>query len=509
MASLPMTRIRLQEPGVSPHELVVEWLVEPAQPLYRQTSFRLVFPQSVALTSLPPALWWTVALVCLHSHWVLLRPCRIELPVTLGPGEREFWLRLMEVEGATLDAYRLTTEDAGSIEITESGPKVEPMPWFPDTGRCAAAFSGGKDSLLQAGLLSEITDRPILVTTTSPMPPLSDHETPRRRYVLDEIRRRRDVTMVEVISDFRQCWKNDFPSMRGYPVAVNEITDTFLYFAATLIAALALGATHTFLASESEVQETIAVGGWIIQHLHFMYSAATQRSLDALLAPAGIRYGSLTYPLHSFQVQRLLWTRYRDLRDLQYSCWQVGPDEATCSRCPQCLRLALGALALGDTPEAMGIDLVKLLNTNRDWTPEITPSGSPALPRQIVGAALRRDTVRSIAGTPLRRVFCAIFQGGPGRLRRRETWTALTAYAQMRRRAGDLTLGPAPGYRATFLDLVDALLRDRVSAIFDQHFTREQESADASGLARSLELIRWITDPLNPDAVREGQAFEP
>src|SRR5678816_80962 len=77
----------------------------------------------------------------------------------------------------------------------------------------------------------------------------------------------------------------------------------------------------------------------------FMYSAATQRALSRLLEPYGMRYGSLTWPLYSSHVQHLLWSRYPDLSDLQYSCWLVAKDEAMCSRCRQCLRLAVVALA--------------------------------------------------------------------------------------------------------------------------------------------------------------------
>src|SRR6202011_5214788 len=87
--------------------------------------------------------------------------------------------------------------------------------------RCAAAFSGGKDSLLQAALLCEITERPLLGATTSRMPPLHDHQTARRRQVLADLPARREVTLLEVESDFRASWQNDFPPTEGFPVSVN------------------------------------------------------------------------------------------------------------------------------------------------------------------------------------------------------------------------------------------------------------------------------------------------
>src|SRR5260370_21692600 len=105
-----------------------------------------------------------------------------------------------------------------------------------------------------------------------------------------------------------------------------------------------------------------------------MYSRASQRAVEALLAPLGLRYGSLISAVHSEQVQQLLWTRYGDLGDLQYSCWRVGADQAACSRCSQCLRVALAVLALGESPGRLGIDLVPLLLAQADWQPRLAAS---------------------------------------------------------------------------------------------------------------------------------------
>src|SRR5262249_49084903 len=151
------------------------------------------------------------------------------------------------------------------------------------------SFSSGKDSLLQAALLCELTERPLLVTTTSPLPPLADHETERRRTVLAAIQERRNVQLVEVHSDFRSIWDNGFAGHLGYSIsgeqklAVNELTDTFLYMSSLLAAGTALGKTRLFLASEAEVQANAVRDGRIVQHQHFMYSAATQRALGQLL----------------------------------------------------------------------------------------------------------------------------------------------------------------------------------------------------------------------------------
>ncbi len=505
-------RIVLAPPRIDGRAVTFAWRVEPATELYRATSFTLRLPAGMAAADVPERLWWTVALLCLHPHWPLLRPCRVELPVALDAAEIEFWHRLLAAEVATLEAHRGDDPSAAAalgIEIVVAGtegqpaaPLALPAP-LAESGRCAAAFSGGKDSLLQAALLCELTERPLLVATTSPMPPLHDHETPRRRQVLAAMAARRAVELVEVESDLRACWKNDFPPAVGFQVAVNELTDTFLYFAALLAVAFLRGATHLFLASEAELQESAEVGGRIVQHPHAMYSAATQRALSQLVAPLGFTYGSLNWPLPSGRVQELLWTRYPDLADLQYSCWRVGADEAACSRCSQCLRVAMGALAAGGNPERMGIDLVRLLPAMADWAPDAPdaaaaqgPDASPLLPRDVVRRDLHREAVRSISRVPPRRVAAAIARGGFGRLLSSDGRRALAAFRQLRRRLAASGRPGAPTYRAGFLPFIDPLLATRAAAIYEHHFAAEDPALHAGTVARSDALTCWIAAPL-------------
>lgn len=565
-----MRRITLHAPEVRRDGASFRWRVEPATELYRASAFTLRLPPGLDARQVPESLWWTVALLCLHSHWTLLRPCSVRLPVGLAPGHREVWSRLLEAEAATLEAHRAgaagegadhgagggrgsgsgaAAAGAGVVELIEDGPRLAPPPRLLEEGRCAAAFSGGKDSLLQAALLSELGLPTLLVTTTSPMPPLADHETARRRHVLAEIVRRRDVELAEVVTDLRASWRNDFPPRVGYPVSVNEITDTFLYTAALLVVAALRGATHLFLASEAEVQENAEIGGRTVQHPHFMYSAATQGAIAALLAPLGMRYGSLISALYSSQVQQLLWQRYGDLCDLQYSCWRVAAGEATCSRCSQCLRVALGALAAGGAPERMGIDLIRLLPAMRDWAPEeaAAPGGGaaafeaaaleavvpgeaatadgpaaggapaaspppvagaePMLPAAAVSRRLRRQVLRSIAAISTARLAAALAAGGPGPLLRASGWRALAAYAGLRRRlvlaapggAAEL-LAESSGFCEGFLRQADPLVRARIGAIFAAHFRPESAAAYGAALARSEALSAWIAAPLRQAA---------
>jgi hypothetical protein len=485
--------VTLEPPVASGREARFSWRVEPDPGLYRRSSFFLRFPDSVDLSAVPEALWWNVFLLCLHAQWPFLRPCRVRLPVRLGPGEAEAWRRLLHAETATLEAYRGAADPALDVEIEEDGPPLAPPASAPDLGACAVAFSGGKDSLLHAGLLSELTRRPLLVTTTSPMPPLEDHVTDRRRWLLAEVGRRADVELVEVESDVRATWENRFSRRLGYPVSVNETTDAFVYAASLVVAGFARGATHLFLASENEVSETARLGRFVVQHPHYMYSAPTQAAVSALLSPLGLRYSSLTYALHSNQVQELLWTRYRRLRDLQYSCWKVQRDEAACSRCGQCLRVALCALYLDDDPSLLGVDIARCLHANRAWNPLAAPvePGSEALPQTAVSRRLRGHSMRYVEAIPEERVRRRVARGRLLGALSPRAWLARRAFAAMKRRFAAHPFGPRPGWRRGWLELYDPLLRDRVEPIFASAFPEEDPSSYADGLERVRELTRF------------------
>lgn len=486
-------------PVVDGRTAIFRWQVAPETTLYRKTSFTLTFPSSVDLSRVPPRLWWDILLICLHPHWLLLRPCQVHLPVRLNAPERQFWVRLLQNGADTLEAYgqrQLPSEPLG-IEIVDGNLDI-PRTVISGSGY-GTAFSSGKDSLLQAGLLSELTTKPLLVTTTSPLPPLVDHETARRREVLAAIQSRRDLRLVEVSSDYRRSYDNGFAGRLGYRPAVSELSDTFLYMSSLLAAGAALGATRLFLASEAEVQDNTVLDGKIVQHSHFMYSAATQLALARLLAPYGIRFGSLTWPLYSMQVQQLLWARYPDLCDLQYSCWQMGPEEATCSRCKQCLRMAVNVLASGDDPQRMGIDLRKMI----DCAPTLEPfangarTGPPALPQEI-GAQRRQALVMdAVRRTDLLHLATVLARGSPRRLLSRDTFERLRTFRRLRKQARGWPKLPALGVREAYFDWLDPDLRPSLVAIYTRHFRREPRSRHIDMFERSRTLATRASSSLD------------
>jgi perosamine synthetase len=498
-----MTSIRLHAPVVGPHAVTFGFTCDSDDGLYLGNTFALRFPPEVDTSAVPERLWWTIALLCLHPQWMVLRPCRVELPIRLLPGEAETWLRLMDAGIDTLESLRGTGELARSIELVEGDRDLPaPVP-LREIGRCATAFSGGKDSLLQAALLAELTFRPVLVATTSPMAPFHDHVTERRRHVFREIAARRDVTFAEVGSDLRSLYANGWAAeKRGYPIAVSELTDAFLYLASLIVVGFAHGATHLFVASEAEVQENAELAGRVVQHPHFMYSTVTLGAVSALLRPHGLGCSTLTSPLHADSVQRLLWTRYRDLADLQYSCWNVPPDGAACSRCSQCLRIALCAVAAGGDPATMGVDLAEVLIAQAAWSP--STAEPDAGPRARVRAEIHAHIAHNLRAIGPARMLRRLSAGDLRRWRDGRTRAALRAYAGLRARARRLPAREI-GWRPGALADVDPLVRARVGAIYGAAFRAEPDAAYRAVLERAGRLTAWIVAPL---AARAGTGGE-
>lgn len=492
-----MRTIVIEEPEVGAASVTFRWRVTPASGLYVRESFDLRLPGGPSPLDVPADVWWTVALICLHNHWPLLRPCRVELPVELPPGERELWLRMLDAAVETLELTKGGDDLERTIEIHDRGPRLEPVR-ASGGDAVALAFSAGKDSLAHLGLLLELGERPLAVTATSPMPYLLDHAAPLRRTAIETVAAHPAVEHVEVRSNLRECWDNSFPRTLGYEVAVNELTDTMLYLCAAFVVAWARGGGHALLASEAEVQTLSLRDGRVIQHPHFMYSAITQRSLDALLARRGVRHGSLTYPLRARQVRELLWRRYPELRRFQYSCWRHGPGESACSACTDCLTTMLTALEAGVAPTRMGIDVPKLLERMADWEPAGAADDEPqALPGEEVRRALHMALVRQFASLRTRGFAVRLARAEPRLLLRRDRLELMRRYNYLRGRLAPLASGSiGPGYRHAYLALVDERWRRSLEQLFDSQFERASGTADAADLAAAQALIERITAPL-------------
>jgi hypothetical protein len=493
-----MHKIYLTAPSVNGTTVTFRWRIDPATRLYRQTHFAMTFPPSVDISKVPDRLWWDIFFMCLHSHWLLLRPCQVHLPIRLSAGERKFWLEILRNGVDTLEANG-PGQYADDLGIDFLDGDIELQRTTITGSGYGTAFSSGKDSLLQAAMLFELTERPLLVTTTSPLPPLSDHETARRRYVFNEIQARRDAVFVEVYSDFRSIFDDGFPTTQGYRISTNELTDTFIYMSSLLAVGAALGRTRLFLASEAEVQENAFINGRIIQHYHFMYSASTQRALAALLSLYGIHFGSLIWPLYSIQVQQILWARYPDLCDLQYSCWRVGQGQATCSNCEQCLRIAVTALSSGHDPRRMGIDLRKVFKFARTWTPRRHGSETaPILPQDIAGRRSDDRVIDAIRRTSLLNLTRLLAPDSWWQAMLPENILILNRFRRLKKRAKRLPVDVTSpmGVREAFFDWLDPELRDNLITLFTTYYPREPASVHADVFLRSHTLTERASTAL-------------
>lgn len=492
-----MTEIRLDAPVVRGNAVDFSWTISPDMGFYRDARFTLEYPDSVPVSAVPEGVWLRVMLICLYSHWTVLRPCRVVLPRRLPDGEREFWSRMVDAGVWTLENDQ--DSDGGptyaertvrSVEIVETGPPAGLLTPAPDLAGVVASFSGGRDSLTQAALLDELGRSPLLVTTVSKREGSIEFETPRFRYVLGEAQARTGLELVEVKSDIRTCFDNFHPLVARYGMAVSELTDTLLYFANCWVIACARGAKSVFLACEAEAQESIRRDGMVVQIEHFGFTAATQRALSALVAPTGVTFAGLTATLEHFQIQRILDTRYPELRDLQYTCYSQQPGEDACSNCFSCLKGALHKISDGTAPSEIGIDVDRVLAARSDWTPVDDGEKRRGSVGQLYGDRMNHHLVRVLRELDAERVaqltpdgvLSEAARGGLEKLRA----TALAAPDPP----------DEPGYREDYLELLESPLREELGLLLSEHFEVEPRERYVHLLENTLLLSDWLAAPL-------------
>jgi hypothetical protein len=194
----------------------------------------------------------------------------------------------------------------------------------------------------------------------------------------------------------------------------------------------------------------------------------------------------LIWPLYSAQVQELLWARYGELSDLQYSCWRVPEGAATCSSCGQCLRIAMTALAAGHNPERMGVDLLKLMSYAPGWSPIASESSS--IPNDLVAQRAGSVTAGAIKRTSALRLAIIVLSATPKRSFSRKTWRMLAAYRRLRKRVRDFPHPPTLAVREAFLEWLDPDLRERIAAIYAAYFPLEQRACHSEIFERSRML---------------------
>ncbi len=452
-------------------QVKVSWTVDPRTPIYDRTAFTLDFGEALDVESLPVRLWWTVVLLTLHAHWNLLRPCRVVLPITLDENEIEFWLRLLDQECVSLERYRGTSDFARTIEIECDGKRLKDWALTEASDRWATAFSGGRDSLAQTGLLCELTSRPLLVNTCSPMPPLLDNEGEFRERTMSEIVRRRDVELVVVKSDLRSIWPHyEVPHQLGYKVSMGQIGDPYLVTAMTIAVAASRGIRHVTLATEIENARTNEYDGRLA-FFEFNLACALPLivAMDRLVGRLGMEVSSLIWPFNQYQVQMLLRKRYADIADLQNSCfWMQHVHERSCSRCSKCLKIALMLLAVGEDPASLNVDLVRMFRVPHDYD----PSGAHLGGRTAAYSSARMDHARALPFFPKVGLLEKMGLREPRAFR--EFKKVVAAFAKHTRPAVEAT-------HDEFFRYVPDALRERIRAISLEHWPE-------------VDRVEWVAD---------------
>jgi hypothetical protein len=188
-------------------------------------------------------------------------------------------------------------------------------------------------------------------------------------------------------------------------------------------------------------------------------------------------------------VQQLLWARYSDLSDLQYSCWRVTEHQKTCSRCEQCMRIALTALAAGENPQRMGINLNRLMAYSPEWTPVAVSQNKRTPSQRASGARGRSNVVGAIKNTSVGKLAAIVLRANPFRALSWRTWRMLTAYSRLRQRVAALPFPAETGVREAYFAWLDPDMRDRLVRIFSEHFPTEPAERHRDNFERSNILV--------------------
>ena len=482
-----MRLIRFSPLQIDSTKVRVEWTVDPPTQMYQQTAFELDYGDALDPRELPLRFWWTIVPLILHSHWNLLRPCRVILPVTLPAGEIEFWLRLLDQERVSLEMSRKTTDFTRNIEITGTGPEPSSRLLSAVDDRWSTAFSGGRDSLAQTALLSETTQRPLLVNTCAPMPPLIDHEWPFRERALREIVRRRDTELVVVKSNLRRLWPHyEFPHQLGYPMSLGLMGDPHLVLANTLVVAASRGIRSVTLAAELELSRIEEYEGRpCFNEWNFAYNVPVFVALDQLFRKFGLEIGSLILPFTQFQLQSLLRKRYADLGDLQISCfWMKEDTERWCNQCWKCFRAAMILLAHGQDPATLDLDLYKMFGPGSAFAPKSSVVGAT---RTVAHAARILDTQAVKSYCPRKGLLEKIGLREPA------------TFQEFTRVVNRFAAVDWPGVAAThenYFQYVPGRIRERIRAISLEEWPEIDTTSHVPDDANISSVSRWMTATL-------------
>ncbi|MDZ7374634.1 MAG: hypothetical protein ONB23_11785 [candidate division KSB1 bacterium] len=249
------------------------------------------------------------------------------------------------------------------VEFPEAGPGPGvSMGWSTDWARHAVLSSGGKESLLTFGILSEIG---------AEVHPIFVNESGRHWYTaLNAYRYFREsvprTARVWTNADRVFVWflrhfpfvRQDFARVRSdqYPIRLWTVA-VFLFGALPLLRKRRIG--RLLIGDEHDTTVTGRYRG--IPHHHGLFDQS--RSFDQVLSRYFARKGwsvaqfSILRPLSELLIQKILVERYPELHAHQVSCHAAHLDGGRvkpCGRCEKCRRIVAMLVALGADPAACG-----------------------------------------------------------------------------------------------------------------------------------------------------------
>jgi creatinine amidohydrolase/Fe(II)-dependent formamide hydrolase-like protein len=259
---------------------------------------------------------------------------------------------------AALPAVKAPNYVRASIDFREAGSGAAGTGWkFMPTkrDRCAILSSGGKDSLLSFGLMSEVG---------SEVHPIFVNESGRHWFTaLNAYRHFREsypnTARVWVNSDRVFAWflkrfpfvRQDFANLRSdeYPIRLWTVA-IFVFGALPLV--LKRGIGRLLIGDEYDTTERSSFKG--ITHYSGLYDQS--RYFDNLLSRYYLRKGwsvsqfSVLRPLSEMLIEKVLLERYPELQRHQVSCHAThkeGERVKSCGRCEKCRRIVGMLTALG------------------------------------------------------------------------------------------------------------------------------------------------------------------
>jgi len=261
--------------------------------------------------------------------------CIIELPFRLSERKKNFWCEVYDKYYVYFMARikRNLTENRIEFKFSDSIPKNSYSNL--ESEKHLVSLGMGKDSLLTAGLLSEIYGKDnvfnVIVNYAKP-----DWIRKRISYskfaslgykctrVYSDINRLRAL-MIDFVWPERRVWKPLFYDF-GHWVSFLTIPAPLAPF---------FGAKYVWMGNEIDCTRKSTYQGRV--HYDFLLEQSRFFQEQYTSSEDGLIFSSILTPMYEYAVQKVLVTRYPQLAELQQSCVSQSPKRTwCCSSCRKC-----------------------------------------------------------------------------------------------------------------------------------------------------------------------------